>query len=242
MADGWVKLHRQAITNGWLRNPVMWTFWCYCLMKASHQEVEVTVGYQRVPLKPGQFVFGRKQAASDLGITENVVRTCTSALISTNNITIKTTNKFSIITVVNWHTYQSNEEKYHQQNHQQNHQQLTNNSPTTHHIQEGKEGKEGKEKKEKKQGVDFSLPAWVPVIEWAAYVEMRKKIKKPMTAHAMSLAIGKLETLKGQGNDPVAVLNQSIMHSWQGLFALKQQEPVAEQSGTWKTGIFKGGI
>lgn len=143
-ATGWVRLYRQALENGWLRNPTLWAFWCYCLLKATHAPITVTVGYQRVVLEPGQFVFGRKQAAADLGLTENVVRTCLIRLISTGNLTINPTNKFSVITIVNWAAYQNEHEGHHQQSNHQNNQELTNNSPTTHHIQELKEVKEKK--------------------------------------------------------------------------------------------------
>ncbi len=136
---GWVKLYRQAFYNGWLRNHRMWAFWSYCLLKASHKPTTVMIGYQRVQLEAGQFVFGRKQAASDLDISENVIRTCTARLISTGNITVKTTNKFSIITIVNWGTYQDDTEESHQQVNQQVNKELTNKSPTSHHIQEVKE-------------------------------------------------------------------------------------------------------
>lgn len=50
-------------------------------------------------------------------------------------MTIKTTNKFSIISILNWSTYQVEQPK----NGQQNDQQLTNKRPTTDHKQECKE-------------------------------------------------------------------------------------------------------
>lgn len=62
---------------------------------------------------------------------------------------------------------------------------------------------------------------------FADYVEMRKKIKKPMTDRAIELAMSKLqklaETSSGIDNDlAIKILNQSVMNSWQGLFELKE--------------------
>lgn len=54
------------------------------------------------------------------------------------------------------------------------------------------------------------------------FIEMRKAIKHPMTEKALKLAINR--TYEIAGGDPVmmqAVLDQSIMHSWQGVFPLK---------------------
>jgi len=63
------------------------------------------------------------------------------------------------------------------------------------------------------------------------YLEMRKKIKKPMTEKAVELAIKKLHELAtvpfsdSMDNDlAVQILNQSVMNSWQGLFPLKEQK------------------
>jgi len=66
-----------------------------------------------------------------------------------------------------------------------------------------------------------SLPEWVPEEEFNEYKKMRIKIKKPMTDHAVELAIKELEKLKDKGYDPKAVLEQSILNSWQGLFPLR---------------------
>lgn len=57
------------------------------------------------------------------------------------------------------------------------------------------------------------------------YVEMRKKLKSPMTERAIQLAMGNLEKLSGGDNDiAVQILEQSIMNSWKGLFALKDEK------------------
>jgi hypothetical protein len=69
----------------------------------------------------------------------------------------------------------------------------------------------------------FDLPAWLPDTVWGDYVEMRRRIRKPMTAKAMALAVAELDKLRAQGHAPVAVIQQSIMNSWQGLFPLKDK-------------------
>jgi hypothetical protein len=124
---GYIKLYRSAIEKGWLTNPVLWTFWCYCMLKASHKRITQFVGKQQITLQPGQFVFGRKKAAKELKRSEREIRTCCEVLKKLQNVTIKTTNKFSIITVVNWNTYQG----FNDTNDQQNDQQHANNMPQT---------------------------------------------------------------------------------------------------------------
>lgn len=80
-------------------------------------------------------------------------------------------------------------------------------------IEETKPDKK-KEKKEEKE--IQSNPAW------AAFVEMRKKIKKPMSDRAISMALSDLEKLApGDLEKQAAILDQSTFHCWQGLFELK---------------------
>lgn len=66
-----------------------------------------------------------------------------------------------------------------------------------------------------------SYPEWIPQEAFEAFIEMRKKMRKPMTAYAVKLAIKTLDRLRQEGHDPQAVLDQSIMNSWQGLFPIK---------------------
>lgn len=56
-----------------------------------------------------------------------------------------------------------------------------------------------------------------------AFMAYRKNIKSPMTAHAVELLLNKLETLApGDPDTQVAIINQSIMNGWKGVFALKE--------------------
>lgn len=70
------------------------------------------------------------------------------------------------------------------------------------------------------------LPDWLPLEAWKAFLGMRRQIKKPLTVDAFPLAIRKLEKLRALGNDPRAVLEQSTLNSWQGLFELKPGDQV----------------
>jgi len=73
----------------------------------------------------------------------------------------------------------------------------------------------------------FSLPDWIPLENWNHFSEMRKRLRKPMTDRAMALIVTELYKLKSRGNDPGAVLDQSVRNSWQDVYELK-----GEQHGT----------
>jgi len=74
----------------------------------------------------------------------------------------------------------------------------------------------------KKQNQSLTLPDWLPLEQWNAYLEMRQSIKKPLTDVAKKLAISLLDKLRGEGHDPKLVIEQSVFHSWMGLFPLKE--------------------
>ena len=69
-----------------------------------------------------------------------------------------------------------------------------------------------------------SLPDWVPLDAWKGFVEMRTKIRAPLTERAKTLALEKLDALRCSGENVEAVLNQSVEKSWRGLFAIKTGE------------------
>ena len=100
-----------------------------------------------------------------------------------------------------------------------------NNTPLTPHGGEGRTRKRA-------SGPD-SLPALTEGIEayteddglreaLGAYVAMRQKIRKPLTGQGLRLSLRELDRLAGDDvAQKIAIVEQSVQRSWQGLFALK---------------------
>lgn len=58
---------------------------------------------------------------------------------------------------------------------------------------------------------------------WYSFVEMRIRIKKPPTEHAIDLLLEKLKSLSnGNEKTAIAILNESTMNNWQGIFPLRE--------------------
>lgn len=123
METGYVKLHRSIDKWEWSKKPFTFRVFVYCLTHARHTPGQ----YQGVQLQPGQFITGRDAISRDTGITTQSVRTALKNLEKTGEITIKPTNKFSVVTVVNWAKFQTPTGTPNQQINQQ----LTNNQPAT---------------------------------------------------------------------------------------------------------------
>jgi uncharacterized protein YdaU (DUF1376 family) len=82
----------------------------------------------------------------------------------------------------------------------------------------------------------FALPDWVPVDDWRAFDEHRRKAKKPMTERAKQLVVVELEKLRKAGHAPGPVLQQSVRRGWLDVFPLKaDQLPLVQGTGTnWR--------
>lgn len=117
--SGWIKLHRTFSKWGWKTDPNMVALWIHILTNSAYEEDE----FLGIKVSPGQLITGRKKLSKETGISEQTIRTCLRKLKSTNEVTIISKRKYSIITVTKWNEYQCIN--------QEDNQQLTNSQPTT---------------------------------------------------------------------------------------------------------------
>lgn len=99
---GWLKLYRRLRDWEWYGVPNMVAVWVHILICACAEEKE----WKGVKVPKGSLVFGREKMADEIGISVQQLRTCLSNLQKTGEITIKTTNKFSMLTVSKYDEYQ----------------------------------------------------------------------------------------------------------------------------------------
>lgn len=102
-------------------------------------------------------------------------------------------------------------------------------------IEPVEEAKASPTKRAKPEQVE--IPDWIPAEPWAGFVAMRKEQGKPLKGRALTLAITELRKLADAGHPPGAVLDQSTLKSWLGLFPIKdqrnghQQQPGSRTAG-----------
>jgi predicted transcriptional regulator len=103
MADeGWICLPNDFIEWEWYGDANTVHLFVHLLLSAN----QVDKRWQGVEVKRGQLVCGRKELAERLGMSEQNVRTALDHLKSSNEVTIKTYSKFSLVTLNNWDRYQ----------------------------------------------------------------------------------------------------------------------------------------
>lgn len=107
MSKGWICLHRQLLEWEWYTDINATRLFLHCLLKANHKEKK----WQGKIIPRGSFITGRSVLAKETGLSERQIRTSITKLKSTNDLTIKSTNKNSLVTVVNYGLYQDKAEQ-----------------------------------------------------------------------------------------------------------------------------------
>jgi len=118
MHNGFILLHRKLINWEWYDDINVKVLFLHLLLKANHKPKK----WKGTLIPKGSFITGRYKLAIETGLTEQQIRTSINKLKSTNEITIKTTNLNSLISITNWGSYQANN--------QQSNQRITNEQPT----------------------------------------------------------------------------------------------------------------
>lgn len=62
-----------------------------------------------------------------------------------------------------------------------------------------------------------------------AFIEMRKKMKAPMTEQAVKIALNKLSSLTQDEEEAIKIIEQSIEHGWKSFYPLKEEKPKTRQ-------------
>lgn len=221
---GFIKIYRSL-----LRHPI-WTDGtpeqCIILIEllfaVNWQSQKWDTTEREISLHPGQAFISIRAFAEKCGhgVTYQNVRTAFKRFESLDFITQEPTKFGTLVTITNWEKYQHVDEA----------------SPIQKENGEANTIKKEKVKKEKKLKRDIAK-------EFAAgneellqsihdWMEMRKKLKKPVTTdRALELNLKKLMRLSnGQQPIMVQIVNQSVMNGWQGFYPLKNKTKGVEES------------
>ena len=119
--EGWIKLYRKFLNWEWSSNPNMVALFIHLLLNANHKDNS----WKGIEVKRGQFITGLDSLNTITGISIQTLRTCLSKLKLTGEITIKSTNQFSVITLTNYEDYQAQEDDTNKQTNIQTNKPLT---------------------------------------------------------------------------------------------------------------------
>ncbi len=100
---GFIKIDRKLTGWRWYRDANTFRVFFHLLLTANYESHD----FENITVQRGQRVASRAALASELGISEQSVRTALRHLESTGEITSSGTSKFTVITINNYDKYQS---------------------------------------------------------------------------------------------------------------------------------------
>lgn len=225
--EGWIKVHRKLVDWEWYNDINVKVVFLHLLLTANHKEKQ----WKGQTILRGQKLTSIEHLADDVGLTIQQTRTALKKLKSTHEITIKTTNKNTLITIEKFNNYQFEIDEDNKQNNKQfnnlitNNQQTNNKQITTNKNEKNDNNNIKKEKNKKRKTFEEVLAenncSEELEITVRDFIDMRKTIKKPMTSKALELLFRNLEKLTNLEEEKIAILNQSIEHGWQTVYPLK---------------------
>lgn len=119
--EGWIKLHRRFLNWEWRDTPEMVSLFVHLLLEANHEDRK----WHGLVIQRGQIVTSRENLSKLTGLSVQQVRTCLARFEQTGEISKKSTNKYTLITVSNYDRYQVQQPA--------DNQQITNNQPSNNH-------------------------------------------------------------------------------------------------------------
>lgn len=100
--SGWIKLHRAICKWSWYDSPNCVHVFVDLLVHANHKETS----YRGVSIPAGSLTTSQVKIAQRTGLTTRQVRTVLDKLSLTGEVSVKSNNKFSMISITNWDIYQ----------------------------------------------------------------------------------------------------------------------------------------
>jgi hypothetical protein len=125
MDNGFIKLHRKITEWEWYQDTNTFKVFLHLLLYANHKLKR----WKGIEIQRGQLITGRKKLASELHLSEQAIRTVFDKLKSTGEITTKTTNRITVVTICKYDLY--NDYKQQEQPAKQPQTQPTSNQQTT---------------------------------------------------------------------------------------------------------------
>jgi hypothetical protein len=112
MSTGWIKIHRKFIEWQWFDKSEAVHLFLYILLKANHADKM----WQGHDVKRGQLITSIGHLSIATGISQRSVRTLLKKFENTGEIELKTTNKFTLVSVCKYECYQIADEESDKQN------------------------------------------------------------------------------------------------------------------------------
>lgn len=130
--SGWVCLHRGFLGWEWYDDINTKVLFFHLILTANHKQKK----WRGQVIERGQLITGLMSLSEQTGLSVRSIRTSLNKLKSTGELTIQTTNRFSLITLCNYNKYQDKENSSDKPNDKRYDKQATNKRQTNDNNQQ----------------------------------------------------------------------------------------------------------
>ena len=109
MHRGYTKRWRKRWDKGYHQDLLLWALMDYFIDHANYKDGKAFINGKMIPVKRGQHIFGRNQLAAFFNVNSSLVYRKLKILKNMDFLNIKSNNRYSIATVINYDTYQPDE-------------------------------------------------------------------------------------------------------------------------------------
>jgi hypothetical protein len=231
---GFIKLYRDLQENPiWQEKPFSkGQAWVDMIFRCNHRCVRMGPQYQNVLVRRGSFLLSNVKLAEAWGWNEKTVRRFIKYLADCKMVKYFSYSKFSIYELQKYAEYQALENEQLQETRAEHKPSISRaeaeQKPTNKNDNNNKNDKKIKNNIVNLQEIIKVITDYTSNQDLKMaindFIDYRKQIKKPLTVKALNLNLKELNKLTSDDKTKIAILNQSIMNSWQGLFPLKQNK------------------
>jgi hypothetical protein len=111
--NGFITIHRKLFDSYLSTSAYRLALWVHLIAMANHRDNEFLFNGEKVTVKRGQFITGRKVLSGKTGISERYVEELLKEFEKYNMIQQQKTNRNRLITIVKYHEYQSTDSGVH---------------------------------------------------------------------------------------------------------------------------------
>jgi len=116
VSNGWIKLHRKTLDNPIvMKDTDHLAVWMWLLLNATHSDHDTIYEGERITLKAGQFITGRKIISKELKINESKIQRILKTFEIEQQIEQQTNPRCRLISILRWTDYQLDEQQSEQQ-------------------------------------------------------------------------------------------------------------------------------
>lgn len=120
--EGWICLYRQFLNWQWYTDINVKILFIHLLLKANYEDKV----WKNIVIKRGQLVTSVSKLSEETKLTVRQTRIALDKLKMTNDIAIKTTNKYTLITIEKYTVFQNIKNENDKEDDKQDGNQMTN--------------------------------------------------------------------------------------------------------------------